>query len=130
MEIKIQLRGENIQLTKDIHLKDIECKCGQCPYVLFSQTHLNSVQFVMDKINREFIITSGYRCNNWNFKIGGEVNSQHTYGLATDLQLTNDHILKYKNEFDLLFKGMGEYDSFIHVDSRLGQKSRWVKKSS
>lgn len=38
-------------------------------------------------VGKPIVITSGYRCPQLNVKVGGALSSQHTLGLAADLQL-------------------------------------------
>lgn len=42
------------------------------------------LQIIRDEWNAPIIISSGYRCKELNTKVGGDVNSLHTKGLAVD----------------------------------------------
>lgn len=126
MEIQIFKKDSVIQLTKDISLKDFQCKCKDCKFVPVNITHLKKVQELMDKLNVVFHINSGRRCCSHNFKVGGEPESFHILGYATDLSLPGDDIHKFQSEFEI-FDGVGIYRTFIHCDSRGFQKARWSK---
>ncbi|MBA7556851.1 hypothetical protein ES705_49574 [subsurface metagenome] len=69
--------------------------------------------------NKPIIITSGYRCKNQNSIVGGEKNSYHKYGLASDIKvsgITPEFLTKYAQRVG--FMGIGTYKKFIHLDLR------------
>ena len=78
--------------------------------------------------NTPFIITSGYRTEAHNRKVGGVSNSSHTKGLAADIKCTNSsqrHIIVSA----LLKVGLnriGIADTFIHVDRDLSKPSNVI----
>jgi uncharacterized protein YcbK (DUF882 family) len=72
-----------------------------------------------DIANIPFIITSGYRTKEHNKKIGGEPNSAHLRGFASDIKYHNGSD-GYKILTALLqagFTRIGIYKTFIHCDS-------------
>ena len=86
------------------------------------------------KIDYDLIVNSGYRCARHNADVGGVKNSQHRYGLAADIkirQLTSEALfIEARNSG--LFRGIGLYNTFIHVDMR-GNKNttaRWDRRSA
>ena len=98
--------------------KELECKCcGQC---LISDDLLGRLNQAREMAGIPFIITSGYRCQNHNDKVGGKPNSAHTTGQAVDIAFKNSNqcfkILKAL--YDAGFKriGINFAKSFIHCD--------------
>jgi zinc D-Ala-D-Ala carboxypeptidase len=55
-------------------------------------------------------VTSGYRCDRVNKKVGGAFNSQHTIGDAVDIQV---HEMTVEELFQFIRKNIGEYDQLI-----------------
>lgn len=74
--------------------------------------------------NKPIFITSGYRCEIHNKKVGGASNSQHLKGKAVDIWVKED-MLELTKLADRIFSqgGMGTYKNFIHLDT--GPKRRW-----
>jgi len=65
-----------------------------------------------------FVINSGYRCKNHNFRIGGENNSSHLKGFAVDISAKTGNHKKIIVE-SLLKVGIcriGIAKNFIHCD--------------
>lgn len=64
-----------------------------------------------------FIVTSGYRCEDYNKEVGGVEGSAHTKGLAADLAVDTS-VARYKALSALLtyFSRVGISNDFIHVD--------------
>ena len=79
-------------------------------------------------LERPIYITSGYRCPEYNQKIGGVVNSYHCIGLAADIQVKDISLidlLGYAEEID--FAGIGFYEkkNFLHLDVRPTKRTKW-----
>ena len=126
-DIKKFKRGEDVQLSKNFHLREYECKCGKCPETLVDLDHIKKLQVLREDLASSIKITSAYRCEAHNKKIGGSPKSQHKEGTATDIQVKNmspDEVADACEKFD----GLGRYDTFTHVDSR-GSKARWDNRS-
>lgn len=118
-------KGKDILLAKNFHLSEFECRCGYCRSTRINGKHIQKLQEFRDKIGRIIHVTSGYRCPNYNYKIGGAQKSQHLTGTATDIvvhDLAPSEVQKLAETFG--FDGLGVYKSFTHVDSR-GSKARW-----
>ena len=118
--VKKYSRGENVQLSKNFHLREFECKCGKCPHTLVDTEHIKKLQELRDTIG-PVNITSAYRCEAHNASVGGSSNSQHKLGTATDIQsktLTPAEVASHCE----VFAGLGRYNTFTHIDSR---KARW-----
>ena len=77
--------------------KELECKCcGQC---LISDDLLGRLNQAREMAGIPFIITSGYRCQNHNDKVGGKPNSAHTTGQAVDIAFKNSNTDIFKASF-------------------------------
>lgn len=90
------------------------------------------LQPIRDKLGKPMIITSGYRCQALNKKVGGVSNSQHTKGQAVDfyvkdmsMQQVIDFIKKSGVEFDQL---INEYNRWVHISFVKGKNRKQVLK--
>lgn len=98
---------------------ETQCKCG-CGGDI-RPTLRDALNQVRRQYDGPIHITSGYRCDAYNKKVGGSINSYHTKGLAADLSLPID---RYDRErllqatFKHPFRGRGFYKAFVHVDLR------------
>ena len=111
--------NEKIIRWKDIkHFKKKEFDCHDG-----SNANKMNLQFVklLDEIREEYgkmVITSGYRTETWNLKVGGARNSAHTRGLAADI-LCKDGAHRYKLVGIAIKKGIkriGIGKDFVHLD--------------
>lgn len=123
MSVKKFKRGEDIQLSKNFHLKEAECKCGKCEETLVNMNHVTKLQQLREDLNSSINISSWYRCPDHNKAVGGEKNSMHMKGHATDIVVEGMTPLEVQDACES-FDGLGRYDSFTHIDSR-GYKARW-----
>ena len=71
-------------------------------------------------VERPLPISSGYRCESHNERVGGSKNSQHLHGCAVDIRLPNRNIVHEVALEAVLcdFKGFGLYDTWLHLDLR------------
>lgn len=90
------------------------------------------LQPIRDKLGKPMIITSGYRCQALNKKVGGVATSQHTKGQAVDfyvngmtMQQVVDFIKKSGVEFDQL---INEYNRWVHISFVKGKNRKQVLK--
>lgn len=109
-----------------IFRSEYECPCCHslppdlediCYEILFD--HFETIRI---KWGRSIPISSGYRCPEWNRKVGGVLNSVHMFGLALDLDCENiikvDKLYTLINEYAPSLR-VGVYKdngSFIHID--------------
>lgn len=100
---------------------EFACKCGgkfaACQRIHMLRQHimrLESLRLATGPIS----IVSGFRCQDYNHSIGGATNSQHMYGVATDIPGTQTIGQMLPRH---LFAGLGFNQSnnrVVHVDSR------------
>jgi uncharacterized protein YcbK (DUF882 family) len=105
---------------------EFACKCG-CGYDTVDTELLVLLEEIRAHFGRGITINSGCRCVDYNASphIGGSEKSQHLYGRAADIVVegTPPDIVHELAE-QLGAGGLGKYDSFTHVDSRVG-RARW-----
>lgn len=120
---------------KNFRPQEFYCKCGEClgPSPDSSATrHLAWVlQQIRDLVNVPIKITSAYRCESHNQRVGGATRSKHKLGIAADLKprgLSPDEL--HEAIEDLVSSkripegGLGLYNTFVHYDIR-PKKARW-----
>jgi len=97
----------------------MEFMCPCCQQVRPMQhTFINLLDKARAIANVPFVITSGYRCKDYNKYVGGVADSSHTKGYAADIQVENSH-MRCKMLAALIsvgFNRIGIADTFIHVD--------------
>lgn len=109
----------NIQISKNFKVNEFRCKDG-------SDAILIDVDFVKEKLQKirehfgvAVTINSGYRTVSYNKKVGGATNSYHLKGQAFDIVVKGkspNEVAKYAQTLGI--KGIIQYNSFVHVDSR------------
>lgn len=115
----------NKYLTPHFTFDELKCKCG-CGTCLMNQGFLDALE-ELRSMWKPMIITSGYRCNNYNVSIKGAKNSQHTKGKAVDVHLVDseDRFRFVELAFRLGFTGIGIDKAFIHIDNRSTGQRMW-----
>lgn len=117
--------------SKHLTWKELACKDGtQYPSEWYSNRAIILAE-VFELIRfkcgqRPINILSAYRTAEYNRKVGGVPASQHKYGRALDLRppsgmnIKTFHtiIMDIANTHLTALKGIGKYDTFIHVDVR------------
>ena len=87
-------------------------------------------------LGRPIHVNSGYRCPDYNRRVGGAVHSQHMYGRAADItirgldpecvaEIFHGHLIANEN---IGPGGVGKYSGFTHVDIReTDYPKRWPR---
>jgi len=127
-----------MNLTTNFKLSEFRCKDGtDVPAELLPnvQKLANELQRLRDELGLPIKINSGYRTKSYNKKIGGASNSMHVQAKAADIVVTDitptnlyKRIEKLIEEGKVNFKGVGVYDTFVHVDVR-DRRSRWDERA-
>lgn len=121
-----------MKISEHFHRSEFECKCG-CNFDTVDIELNEILETVRHYFMRPVIITSGCRCPNHNYQIGGSENSQHLYGKAADIMVQGVSPREVHDFLCRTFKdkyGFGLYESayddrgWNHVDSR-STKARW-----
>ena len=92
------------------------------------------LQPIRDKLGKPMIITSGYRCEELNNKIGGVKNSQHTKGQAVDFKvkgMTAKEVINFIVDNDFEFDQLiNEHDMWVHISYAKEKNRKQVLKIS
>lgn len=119
------------RLSKNFRKDELDCPdCGKCK---IASRLVKALQKLRDLVEKPIIVNSGYRCPEYNKKIGGVSNSQHVAGNAADIVIRGMNPEEmYKQAVKIQeFRegGIGIYidRGFIHVDVRAGS-ARWAEK--
>jgi len=117
------------QLTKNFRSEEFECKCG-CGFDNVSLELVAVLEDLREAYSAPIHINSGCRCCAHNKAVGGEPNSKHMQGIAADIVVQGLSPAKVYQYLDKKYKdkyGIGEYNSWVHIDVRKGQAARWKK---
>ncbi len=100
------------------HFKHYEFDCPHCGKLFISEKLLLLLNELRERINKPLIITSGFRCIEYNRRIGGVPNSAHTKGLAVDIacETSTDRFYIVSFATQLGFRRIGINKRFIHLD--------------
>ena len=117
------------QVSAHFKIKEFAQKNGKCDKILIDSELVEVLEDIREHFSAPVIITSGYRTPEYNAKVGGAKNSQHTKGTAADIQVKGvpaDKVQQYlKNKYRDKY-GIGSYWTFTHIDTR-EKKARWKK---
>lgn len=124
---------EELKLLKlSINFSASEFACPCCGEAKIKGALIKALEQLRKEIgDKPITVTSGYRCKEYNEKIGGAPNSAHVRGLAADIACSSVPLrtLFYKAESIPHFKdaGVGLYpdNNFVHVDVYRGGPKRW-----
>lgn len=95
----------------------------------------NLLQPLCDNTGWSCLISSGYRCDRLNRKVGGADMSQHTTAEAADCKfyikengrtvfISTIQVMKKVNELKLEFDQMIAYPSFVHLSFTMKRRNR------
>jgi len=119
-----------------IDLEKFKCKCNyiECPklppdfYIEGKEINVHYLYYftLLEKIFKDWdgteYITSGYRCERYNYDVGGVPMSVHIFGLATDWGFLNEKETEKFYNFVInktpeLRIGLYKSRHFVHIDS-------------
>lgn len=110
-------------LSQNFSSDEFDCKCsGLCKITIIDPVLVERLQDMRNALKKPISINSGYRCAEWNKKVGGVGDSQHVHGKAADIQvsgLTGRELAAYARKSGFTSIGIG--DNWIHVDTRNGK---------
>lgn len=119
-------KNGSVKLSANFKVSEFACKDGSD--TVFISTGLVAVlQKIRDHFAKPVIITSAYRNDAYNKKVGGAAYSQHKYGTAADIFISGVSpatIAAYVEAIMPNTGGIGIYGSFVHVDVRT-DRARW-----
>lgn len=120
-------KNEGLKLSNCFNSNEFQCKCDKEHDNIIHVMLVSKLIELRRELSMPIYINSGYRCPEHNKAVGGVSNSMHVEGRAADITVTDfEHwkpvLLKLIDRIG--FNGVGIYDTFIHVDTRI-EKARW-----
>lgn len=122
----VKTYNTNVKLSE--HFNSIEFACPSCNVMKIDTSIIELLEKLFQKMNAyKIIITSGYRCNNYEMSLkGGVKNGYHTKGMAVDINVWKNDKTRYSSKDicialeDLSWKhGIGIISTTaVHIDSR------------
>jgi uncharacterized protein YcbK (DUF882 family) len=115
------------QVSEHFKVKEFAQKDFRCDKVIVDSELINILEDIRAHFNKPVNITSGYRTPEYNAKIGGVKNSQHTKGTAADIKVKGVPARKVQEYLKHKYwdrYGIGSYLTFTHIDTR-AKKARW-----
>ena len=111
-------------LSANFSLSEFACAC--CGQADPHPELIDVLELVREHFAAAITITSGYRCPDYNYQVGGAGNSQHLKNTASDIVISGVEPEAVQDYFDNLYDGygLGRYDDFTHIDVREG-RARW-----
>ncbi len=116
----------NIKIAKHFNLSEFSCPC--CNGVMLHPKLLVKLIELRKILERPVYINSGYRCFEYNRKVGGILNSYHCIGLAADIKVKDINLIELLEICENIdFAGIGLYEkkNFLHLDVRPTKRTRW-----
>lgn len=113
---------ENKQVSSNFKVKEFKCKDGTDSIIVDTEFVETKLQAIRNHFKAAVTINSAYRTSTYNKKVGGATNSYHVKGRAFDIVVkgyTPSEVAKYARSIGV--KGVIEYNTFVHVDSRPSQ---------
>jgi len=103
-------------LTKNFSKWEFECPC--CGRAEIDMDLVNTLQMIRSLYKNPLVISSGFRCEAHNRRVGGKETSAHLKGKAVDISCGNSRsrflILNYALGFGISRVGIS--GNFIHLD--------------
>lgn len=120
MAIKTYKKGSKTKLSDNFKVSEFACKGKDCcSSVKIDSDLVTYLQKIRDHFEKSITITSAYRCSKHNKAVGGSSKSNHTKGKAADIVVNGVkpiEVAKYAESIGV--KGIGLYDTFVHIDTR------------
>lgn len=109
------------------YFKPAEFACKCCGEVHIEDKLIDLLDAIREEVGHPVYVTSGYRCQKHNTKVGGAKKSQHMEGIAADIYVRGMSQPKLYHLIEEKFNpgGLGLYSRWVHVDARKGNKARW-----
>lgn len=111
-------------------VQEFNCKCGCGGGEKIDSLLLYLLSKARELANVPFVITSGYRCEEYNKKVGGVGESAHTKGLAVDIAVVSGSARFAILQAAIIvgFTRIGIGKGFIHldVDEKKPQRMAWM----
>lgn len=110
-------------VTNQTNLYDQNAKLALSYLTNLTNLANNILQPIRDYYNKPLIITSGFRCDELNKRIGGSLTSQHSYGEAADFTVVD---IPVETLFqDIINGNITELDTNV-IGQVIQEKNKWV----
>lgn len=120
MAVKTYVKTSTAKLSDNFRVKEFACKGKNCcTNVKIDGKLVKYLQKIRNHFGKTLTINSGYRCAKHNKAVGGSSGSYHTKGQAADIVVKGvkpAEVAKYAESIGI--KGIGLYDTFVHIDTR------------
>lgn len=126
VEVWSKAKNGSVKLSANFKVSEFCCK-DISDTVFISQDLVTVLQKIRDHFAKPLIITSAYRNDAYNKKVGGAVYSQHLYGKAADFFISGVSPAAIADFVETIMPntgGIGIYSDFVHVDVRTA-RARW-----
>lgn len=113
------------------HFSKTEFACRCCGDLRLEKRLIDGLEALRRLAGKPIVVHDGYRCPEHNQDVGGVTDSEHTRGMAADVEIRG---LTLQQMYELALQvpgfadgGIGVYDGgFLHVDVR-PHSSRWAR---
>lgn len=128
-------KGSTAKIAPNFQYKEFDCQGkGCCSTTVIDEKLVAYVQQIRDHFGKPITITSPYRCETHNRRVGGATKSYHMQGKAADIVVqgvSSREVAKYAESIGIL--GIGLYETsadgyFTHIDTRTS-KAFWYGQS-
>lgn len=109
-------------VSENFNRSEFVCRCGECGLDQVSDYLISKLQIVRTNLGESMVVTSGTRCSEWNYKVGGSAGSSHvpdSFGLshAADIGCNNSvYRQKLLKAAVPVFDRIGVHPEFLHFD--------------
>ena len=116
--------------VKNFSENEMACNCG-CGQNECKDEMVSLLQKLRDDVGFPIRLSSAFRCESWNQKVGGHPSSSHMEGLAIDILCRGEKALQIvESAIKLGFTGVGisqkHGQRFVHLDVKpTGSKRLW-----
>lgn len=110
---------KNVKVSTNFKVSEFKCKDGADKIVVDTEFVETVLQKIRDHFKSAVTINSAYRTPSYNKKVEGATSSYYVKGRAFDIVVkghTPTEVAKYARSIGV--KGVIEYNTFVHVDSR------------
>lgn len=127
MAVKSYKKGSDAKLSENFSVYEFSCNgTGCCTETLIDDQLVEYLQKIRDHFKAKVILSCGHRCEKHNAEVpNAATKSRHIYGMAADFNVEGvDPIEVARYAESIGVKGIGHYDTFVHIDTRT-EKSFW-----
>ena len=120
---------KNKQISSNFKVKEFRCNDGSDKILVDTKFVETKLQAIRNHFKAAVTINSAYRTPSYNKKVGGSSNSYHVKGRAFDIVIKGyrpSEVAVYARSIGI--KGVIEYNTFVHVDSR--PKQYWARNNN